>query len=276
LDAPRAIAAAGELRQAAGVQTQVSSTASGPLRPIVFIGGMGGSGTRAVARAVENLGYFAGSTNYAHDELVFKRLFMRPEWLRKGPGEKRIIARLKRFEEIITRGPPRDPKDGMEAAAGWMTKLPSSHFYVEQILKCWPQAVFIYVTRHPLDMAFSGNTFQVRNWGWYFFVDVGQFASLPAAQLEYWIRSEKRLSWLLRQHPGRIQPLRFDDFARDPVAELRVLLQALRLPPDEGLLAAACSHVAPPASTGRWRGCDLSQFSAEQLEFCRTAGWIVG
>ena len=50
----------------------------------VSIGGVGGSGTRAVARILELLGYFmGGSLNRSGDNLWFTALLRRPRWYRE-------------------------------------------------------------------------------------------------------------------------------------------------------------------------------------------------
>ncbi len=54
-----------------------------PNRPLVAIGGMGGSGTRLIARILVECGIYMGSDlNEALDNLVFTRLFKDPVWFR--------------------------------------------------------------------------------------------------------------------------------------------------------------------------------------------------
>jgi hypothetical protein len=65
---------------------------------IVFIGGLGGSGTRVVAGAVARLGYYPGGClNASNDNLIFTELFKRPGWLRAKPPQAEIGARLALF-----------------------------------------------------------------------------------------------------------------------------------------------------------------------------------
>lgn len=261
--------------------------------PILFIGGLGGSGTRAVAGAVAALGYYPGGClNVSNDNLVFTELFKRPDWLRAGPTPQQIGARLRLFEAVMTRGigtaqllraPSlwryrRDQGRGLAGAPGslgWMTKEPNCHVFLDTILDTWAEAAFVYVSRHPLDMAFSDNRGQLGNWSWLFDLDPAAWPSPEAAQLEYWIRTQKRLDMLTARYPGRIHALRFDDFVERPVAELAGLVGALRLPVNADQLEPACADVIRPDGMGRWRDRDLSVFSAEQLAFCREAGWAV-
>jgi len=259
--------------------------------PILFIGGLGGSGTRAVAGALAALGYYPGGClNASNDNLIFTGLFKRPDWLRTGPEPERIRARLRLFEAVMTggiglpqlvRAPSlwryrRDQGRGLAGAPGsigWMTKEPNCHVFLEAILDTWADAAFVYVSRHPLDMAFSDNRGQLGNWSWLFDLDPADWPSPEAAQLEYWIRTQRRLDALTARYPDRVYPLRFDDFAERPVEELGRLAAALRLPVPADRIAPACADVIRPDGIGRWRDRDLSAFSADQLAFCREAGW---
>lgn len=261
--------------------------------PIVFIGGLGGSGTRAVASAVAGLGYYPGGClNVSNDNLIFTELFKRPVWLRAGPPPWAIRSRLRLFEAVMTGGVRwhhllrapglwrfrADQGSGLAGAAGavgWMTKEPNCHIFLEAILETWPQAVFVYVSRHPLDMAFSGNKGQLGNWSWLFDLDPVAWPSPEAAQLEYWIRTQRRLDALTARYPGRVFQLRFDDFADRPVEHLTALVGALALPVPADRIEPACAEVIRPDGIGRWRERDLSGFSAEQLAFCGDAGWEV-
>jgi hypothetical protein len=261
--------------------------------PILFIGGLGGSGTRAVAGAVAALGYYPGGClNGANDNLIFTELFKRPDWLKTRPSADRIEARLRLFGSVMTEGVRlrhlfRAPElyrvrhdqgrglSGVPDALGWMTKEPNCHIFLEAILKTWPQAAFVYVSRHPLDMAFSDNKGQLDNWSWLFDLDPTGWPTREAAQLEYWIRTQKRLDDLITRYPGRIIPLRFDDFAERPVEQLTALVDALDLPVPAERVVPACADVIRPEGIGRWRSRDLSAFSPEQIKFCSQAGWDV-
>lgn len=239
------------------------------------------------------LGYYGGGClNVSNDNLIFTELFKRPDWMRTSPSALEIATRLGLFERVMTGGigapeqhrwPAlaafRDRQGlglaGSPGAIGWMTKEPNCHLFIEPILTRWPDAHFLYVTRHPLDMAYSDNKGQLGNWSWMFELDPGGYATAEAAQLEYWIRTQRRLDGLLSRYPDRLRPMRFDDFAGDPAAYLGVLSQWLGVPPDEARVASAASGVFQPDSMGRWRTRDLSIFGADQLAFCRDTGWAV-
>lgn len=239
------------------------------------------------------LGYYAGGClNGANDNLIFTELFKRPDWLRGGVGPTAIDRRLALFERVMRQGVGamsvlrwpalcrfrRDQGGGLSgqpSAVGWMTKEPNCHLFAERILERWPQALFAYVTRHPLDMAYSDNKGQLGNWGWLFDLDPTAFTAPEAAQLEYWIRTQRRLDSLLERYPGRIHPLNFDAFAVDPKAHVKALADRLGLEIGDAALTAAVSGVVRPATIGRWRDRDLSVFTPDQLRFCQETGWPV-
>lgn len=239
------------------------------------------------------LGYYAGGClNGANDNLIFTELFKRPDWIRAAPSAAEIDRRLALFERVMCHGVGlrallrwpalrRFRQDqgrglaGIDGAIGWMTKEPNCHLFIEPILARWPEAVFIYVTRHPLDMAFSDNKAQLGNWGWMFELDAAQYITAETAQLEYWIRTQRRLDTLVARYPGRLHPLNFDAFATAPEAELARIASTLGVAAAEDQLRRAVAGVIRPDSMGRWRERDLSVFDAGQLAFCRAAGWPV-
>ena len=261
--------------------------------PILFIGGLGGSGTRAVAGAVAGLGYFPGDClNDSNDNLIFTELFKRPQCVRAGATDAAIEQWLRIFEGAMRRGvnqpiltsapnlvrfQAQQPNGlaGKPDAIGWMTKEPNCHIFADHILKRWPDAMFVYVTRHQLDMAFSDNKGQLGNWAWMFDLVPSAFPAPEAAQLEYWIRTQKRLDDLMSSYPGHIHPLNFDRFAEAPERELTAIVDVLNLDVPKERIRAAVSEVIRPDTIGRWRSRDLSIFSAEQLAFCAQAGWPI-
>ena len=72
------------------------------LKSNLFIGALGGSGTRVIAQIVNQLGYYIGDDlNKPNDNLVFTRLFKNPEWY-KTTDQKEIYSRLEIFDEYMT------------------------------------------------------------------------------------------------------------------------------------------------------------------------------
>jgi len=260
---------------------------------IVFIGGLGGSGTRAVTEAIENLGYYpGGNLNSARDNLVFSVLMKHPVLLRNGSGTAAIRRRLTLHRSIMCSGVKfsdvfahpgllrykKTETNGLQDhpnAYGWLTKEPNSHLFMDTILTMWPEAVFIHVSRHPLDMAFSNNKQQLQNWAWFFDINIDAMGSIEAAQLEYWIASERRLRTIMKAFGSRVYNLKFEAFAIAPQEQLSAMIDALGIKADSEYAAKAVCNVKPPKTMGRWRKHDLSQFSAGQLDACRELGWPI-
>ena len=68
---------------------------------MIAIGGLGGSGTRAVAEVFKQTGIYMGDDlNRANDNLLFTRLFKNPDWY-KTATEKNIQERLEIFERYM-------------------------------------------------------------------------------------------------------------------------------------------------------------------------------
>ncbi|AHC73774.1 hypothetical protein P856_560 [Candidatus Endolissoclinum faulkneri L5] len=261
--------------------------------PIIFIGGIGGSGTRAVANAMISLGYYAGDCiNNANDNLIFTELFKRPNWIRRGVAPQKIHQRLALFEQVMREGVSlmsiarwpalgrfwhrqRKGFDRFKDPVAWMTKEPNCHLFLEQILDHWPKALFIYVTRHPLDMAYSNNKAQLGNWGWLFDIDLDTYATPETAQLDYWIRTQKRLNNMTARYKMRIYNLKFDTFAVNPMKDMISLAEKLNTSIDKATLVKATSKITAPETIARWRKHDLSIFTPAQIDFCRTTGWPV-
>lgn len=156
----------------------------------------------------------------------------------------------------------------------FMIKEPNSHMFADALLNSWPDAGFLFVHRHPLDMAFSSNLNQLRRWGPDLGIDPDAFDSVPAAQLEVWIRAYKAQEVRQTRYPGRTTMLDYERFVEAPAAVLGQAWSALGGGAEPEALARACRDVFAPESRGRWREADLSQFTPAQRAFCEAHGWL--
>lgn len=277
--------------------------------PLV-IGGLGGSGTRVYAVALQDAGVDMGRHfNAALDNLVFTLLFKRPRWFATAgdaaigrhlatftrysrdraftPGD---LARLAR--SIVDHDPTvgrresaeraraafaRRPRAERRTAPAWGWKEPNSHLFLPQLIDHYPGLRFVYVARHGLDMAYSDNKNQLRNFGdqFGFPFPEGQGPDAEAvSQLGYWIHMTERALELGERLGDRFLYLRFDDLCAAPEAELRRLLEFTGVAPGDDLPAIA-AKVQTPASSGRWRDHDDRPFSDEQVEAVRRLGFTV-
>lgn len=281
-----------------------------PDRSPLVIGGLGGSGTRVYAVALQDAGVDMGRLfNAALDNLVFTALFKRPRWYAAAgdPAVRRHLATFTRYsrDRPFTPGDlarlgrcivDHDPTVGRRESAervraafarraraerrqspAWGWKEPNSHLFLPQLIDHYPGLRFVYVARHGLDMAYSDNKNQLRNFGdqFGFPFPEGRGADAEAvAQLDYWIHMTERALTLGERLGDRFLYLRFDDLCADPEGELCRLLEFTGVEPGDDLPAIA-SKVVTPASSGRWRDHADRPFREEQVEAVRRFGFTV-
>jgi len=278
----------------------------------VVVGGVGGSGTRVVAEMLQLLGYDIGCClNRALDNLWFTLLLKRPGWLHRNPPPEEVLETLEVFILATRRGMGEaserqkalvrqamtehaghpttmgvDPREGDRLLAHrpaqppntrWGWKEPNSQLYVDVLARRFDDLRYVHVVRHGLDMAFSGNDQQVRNWGDRFGLQLDDPAcATPAEKLEYWIRSNRRaLDQAHRLLTSQFIVIDFDRLWRDPEPSVDLLLGGLGLSPEPELRHHLCTLPQRPASAGRWRERGLSDFSQRQIEAVRALGYPV-
>jgi len=267
----------------------------------IAIGALGGSGTRIVAQILIESGIFLGNElNKSNDNLVFTRLFKSPYWLKHASTDQ-VFRRLRIFEKYMTRKKLNinDLKEFYIASKKnetfktqniyflkfllksiinknppkiWGWKEPNSHIYIEYLSKFFKDLKYIHVVRHGLDMAFSDNKQQLFNWGEKF----GVFTSkdeklLPYYQLEYWIKSTKRIIEIANKFLGkRFYLLNFDEFCLNPEIEIPKLFDFLDIRSNEKKLK---DLIIIPKSIGRYKKKDLSIFSKAQMKEVENLGF---
>ena len=270
----------------------------------MVIGGVGGSGTRLVTRLLQALGInFDGSLNDSLDNLWFTLLFVRRTILLKSDSELAALAwlfnnamrggqavpetLLPMLDEAARhdRGPAlrrdvlqaaRDSLLGARApaaeAAAWGWKQPNSQVMVPQLRRCFPGMKYIYVVRNGLDMALSYNQNQLM----YFWGDLmleGDTAPTPANSLRYWVASYRRILDARAAAPDAIYILDYDQLCREPLPALETLADFLQVAGAD--LKGVAAEVIVPATTGRHRAVQMSQFHPADLQFVRDMGFEV-
>lgn len=177
----------------------------------IIVGGVGGSGTGAVAAILNALDVNIGhDLNWPRDNLAFTLLFKHPRMYRYPRALEQPLAEFKLDclrRHILGRAPTTRQKyhvvhmalemirRGREAAglgrvswaiqrarnlssqqvvrnsARWGWKEPNSFLFLKQLDMHFPQMKYVHVLRHGLDMAFSGNQAQFENWAHVFDVE---------------------------------------------------------------------------------------------------------
>lgn len=270
---------------------------------IIAVGGVGGSGTRIVARMLQLLDIYIGqSLNSKLDNLWFTLLFKRPAWFRASPGAYDLAVAIGLFQRAMEDGLWRNASAGEEELLrllmaeiekvdvdlgvtrtvledmlksrpydahrfrGWGWKEPNTHIFLTQIAAAMPSLKYVHVVRNGLDMAFSRNQQQVLHWGSY--VEIGSTPSqppTPGATLDFWIAANRRAIQMGRQlRPGKFHVLNYDRLCADPDSELRAFLDFLEIDASTDDIARL-AQIIVPMSLGRYRQHPRSTFTPAQL-----------
>ena len=278
----------------------------------VAIGGVGGSGTRLIADIVSQCGFYLGSSlNGAHDTLWFSYLLKRPNWFANFPSDDEIVKALKLFEQANITGlsavdcaeefdlieaiilrleshPDFSSKKLRELAdelrnspgidladyAGWGWKEPNTHVFLPQIAGAFQGVRYIHVIRNGLDLAFSKNQQQVRNWGSYFGIAPKEGGDhTPSLSLDFWIEANRRAIDLGKRLLGdKFHVIRFETLCLSPANEIDRLVDFLDVTLSPAQIAAMAQSIKPPATIGRYRNFDVAQFSNAQIEAVKEFG----
>ena len=282
----------------------------------IAVGGVGGSGTRVVADLLQKLGfYLGGDLNRALDNQWFALLFKRPRWLDecRRRDDAPVFRALQLFERAMTTGlasgvgraERRLVEDAVaESAAspwpmgagrqeartllasaapapgthrGWGWKEPNTHVLLDYVRRYFPTVRYVHVIRHGLDMAFSSNRQQLRNWGALYGVPwPADEAAVPQAALQFWLRANREAAERGREWLGeRFHLLRIDDLFVDPLRATRELTAFLGLSVGDDEAVRLIGDVVAPPSVGRYRREDLSRFSPDDVDGVRAFGFAV-
>lgn len=266
----------------------------------VVVGGIGGSGTRLVAYILQGIGYNIGhDLNPALDNLSFTYLFRHnsitnlcsqefkeileffTNQLRGIPQDpekiNRLLAKAFKFQNKMNANWKEDRSSKLKTnrpliSKNWGWKEPNTHIVLDKLIKTLPSMKYIYVYRNGLDMAFSKNQNQLKNWGHLFFGE--NFDLSPKYSLKFWCRSHQRISALANGLEDSFMFLNFDELCHSPNATLNSFLDFLKMKENlnhQELLKL----INPPNTFNRFQKEDISLFDKEDLEFVENAGFPV-
>ncbi len=266
---------------------------------IIAIGGLGGSGTRAVAQVLMNSGLFMGAPlNPSNDNLLFTQLFKNPAWFKQASIQE-LNSRFMLFEKLMKGTPISDPdyelwkaaaqsnpslarkrpvvkkqdlaqRRVLNAGESWGWKEPNTHLFLDSLISFYPNLSYVHVLRHGLDMAFSDNHQQLLNWGSHLGIELEDTTTKEALankQLEYWIKSTQRVLELGEKLGDRFLLLNYTDFCTTPNKEIDRLLSFCDLKLDIGTKSKLREIPQLPKSHNRYQQNDISIFTPEQLDF---------
>jgi hypothetical protein len=222
----------------------------------VAIGGLGGSGTRAVARLVQYLGYYLGcDLNDAMDNLWFTLLFKRRSALlesrqsferlahiffnamqgdvdsvAKHAASVRGLAKRDRIQHSSAWLSERvssilSSDIACQTTPSWGWKEPNTHIFADRLLSLKDDLRYVHVVRDPGYMSSSRNQNQLVNWGPVFFdrdISVSPQIAVSYARLVH-----ERVKRLRNEWPDRVMIVRYEDVIGSPVNSMDAIARFL-------------------------------------------------
>jgi len=259
--------------------------------PIV-IGCIGGSGSRLVSQLVMMQDYYFGHCkNKAQDNLWFSFLFRRLAALKAPYDEFQILMdifvkkmnnstlnndEIKLINQIaqethtlpkhvVTRSLSSliDNNANDIKCNKWGWKEPNSHLFVPEIYKYFPQSKYIYIIRHPLDMAFSDNQNQLKFWGKHF---LGENCKIkPYYSLKFWLLMYSKIK-KQQNKDHKLYILNYDSLVQSPVETLKQLYDFMGYHVSNKTIQNLTKLIKPPKSIGRFKMHSLELFDEKDLE----------
>lgn len=277
------------------------------MNKVIAIGALGGSGTRTVAKILMDAGIYMGDDlNYPNDNLLFTRLFKNPQWYIKA-NTNEINKRLAIFQkymqnetlsvinitEIIqaAKENPLFDKDyrfylkilfrnlrSKKINTSWGWKEPNTQVLIDEICAFFPQIKYIHVLRHGLDMAFSNNISQLKNWGFKFniFLNGSETTEeIACKQLDYWILSTQKVLKQRDLMGNKFYLLKHHGLYENPKKEIDKLLDFVGLNIDPSLKEKLYSLPKRPQTAERYKNYKLEIFRMDQLDFVKEMGFEI-
>jgi len=244
---------------------------------VVFIGGVGGSGTRVVAQIVNALGIPLGSNlNGAFDNLDWPAPQIAPLLRdRTRSYEDKFTEMSSAFISFANKMDADSPNaTGTDFA--WGTKVPGSFFYLRYLSELFENVRYIHIVRHGLDMAYSKNHNQLFNWGGYFNI-VLEDGATPRHLLKYWACAnshalENCRAWLPNQH----LVIKFEDLCSNRLAHVHQIASFLGLRDVDAAADEISMKIKKQKSQGRYK--KLAQpdmFDASDISVLEQLGYTV-
>jgi hypothetical protein len=273
--------------------------------PPIAVGGVGGSGTRVVARILDAAGFFIGDdVNNSLDNLWFTLLFKHEGILSASnatfdqlsaifqaamTGDGRVASASDRalIEKLAAEDRPQQHSPWLRQRArtllpaiaavrkpkAWAWKEPNTHMVVDRLAANMSILKYIHVARNGLDMAVSNNQNQLRLWGPHV-LDLDEFES-PRASLRFWCWAHRRILRIGRDLGQRFLFIKFDDLCQDPRGGVETLLSFCGLGLDVALRDRLAELIKPPATIARHKDLSFDLFDADDVAFVREIGFDI-
>lgn len=265
------------------------------MQPSIFIGGVGGSGTRVLCSIAQSFGLNMGADfNKAQDALWFSLLFMHPGMMACPEKKFKDLANLykkafiggglnetenayiidlgkihharwtsdwvrERAESFIEHA-HNEPRNGQ-----WGWKEPNSHIFAERFLEIWPDVRYIHMWRDGVDMSISKNQNQIKFWGEEY--PGGRYNVSKRSSLSYWVNVHKNIVRLAHRFPGRVSFLNFEDLCENPYSEIQNFLACFGGVAKSAKLVEMCELVRPPETIGRGDINNVSEYNLADYDY---------
>lgn len=240
-------------------------------RPLItLIGGVGGSGTRLVAKILNMSGFYSGDNlNNSMDCL---------NW----PGNVNLMKdRSNSFKYKLEslQGPFSMFFQNQIANAGnkkIAIKVPGSFYYLPLILNIYENIQYIHVVRHGLDMAFSQNKNQLRNWGVFFNLDKLEDIE-EVRQFRYWHLANKlALDTCNKLIPNDFIVVRYEDLCQEGEITIDKILKFVKIQPEKKLIASIMNEIRLTNNIGRYKSkISNIHFDERSILFLKMIGYQV-
>jgi hypothetical protein len=170
---------------------------------------------------------------------------------------------------------PKNPN--LARFTGWGWKEPNSHIYLSFLQHYYSDIKYVHVIRNGLDMAYSSNQAQLRNWGFIWGIDQARIEQNPQwASLEYWIQANHQAINVGRtMGSGKFMVLNYDQLCESPEEGLLRLFSFLEVNPANVDLDHYSGKIKMPKTTGRYRQFDWNVFEKRQVGCVRELGFSV-
>ena len=218
----------------------------------LFIAGTGGSGTRVFTLLARDLGYFMGNNvNDAHDAMDMAA-FNEAWRVRMLPGQPPLTpGELKKRDSGLEKALRSHRKGIPGPGALWGYKHPRDIFLLPFLVEKFPALKFLHVVRDGLDMAFSDNQLQLRDFGPAWLTADEQQLPVPVRSALLWNRINTTAADLGEGKLGaNYLWMRFEDLCLTPEPGL-ARLEAFTGRSFGDARAAALGRVQPPSSLKR-------------------------
>ena len=235
----------------------------------IFIGGIGGSGTRAVAGILRDIGLPIGARlNDELDALPFDDVcerFTTPvlEQARSPNYPLEMIdpaLRLRTLQalELAAAAHVADSGD----AAVWIAKSPRLLHLLPFLSVAFPGMRFVHVVRDGRDMAHSANQNQTRKHFRAMFREPPP-ADQSAGSIRFWSHANIHAATFGQLTMGAdYQVLSHEALCADPENTIQTLLTRLGFAINDRTLARVAESIKPSSTLGRWRGLSRSRKAA--------------